>query len=247
MASKYLNKLPKVLRKAWLKAADYSICSICLPACGHKWHPYYLQVVLLSPLRLLSSLTFLYCPLSFFSLTWYWSDDRSNRLAAGCCDISWDFPGSHSLWLHPAHSESDFTNDSQESLHLYSRPGLAVAEPLSRGQQGEQWGCEGSHILFLLGGMQRLGAMSWMGGREVAMIFSADLTTLLTLLHSEALQPPHYTEMHLVRMLSGASVECSEWHMLCYNMRICLLLLPVYAILCWHFKGRNQGGVLYLL
>ena len=63
-------------------------------------------------------------------------------------------------------------------------------------------GREQSLITFPAWDKQHLGAISWKEGREVPMIVSAVLTTLLTFLQAKALQLPHHMEMQLVRMPS---------------------------------------------
>ena len=75
--------------------------------------------------------------------------------------------------------------------------------PEARMKNSPWWGWEESLIIFPARDIgQHLGAMSWMEGREVPMIFSTVLTTLLS--HSQRLcsLPAYHMDMHLVRMLS---------------------------------------------
>ena len=81
---------------------------------------------------------------------------------------------------------------------------MNAAEPLPRGQQGEQSMVRVGGVSddVLSSGQTHFCVMSWMGGSEVPMIFSAVLTTLCKDFQSEALQAPDQTEMQLVRILS---------------------------------------------
>ncbi|KAI3359075.1 hypothetical protein L3Q82_002569 [Scortum barcoo] len=83
--------------------------------------------------------------------------------------------------------------------------------PEGRSEKSPWWGCEASLMMFSGLGHTALRGNVLHRRKELPMIFSAVLTTLLTFLQSAAVHPPHHTEMQLVKdALYSTPVEHSE-------------------------------------